>query len=203
MAKRGRPCGFDRNVALQKAMEVFWEKGYEGAQLTDLMAAMCITSPPSLYAAFGSKEALFREAVNLYVQTVGSAPFVALNEGKTARDAIQAMLLASMEVDLKGPSSVGCLVSVGVIRCASDQTEPVRELLKDIRHQTIDQLRKRLEKGVSDGDLSAQTDIERFAHFYGAVIQALALATCDGASRDILTGIVMTAMQALDFSTKQ
>lgn len=72
MAERGRPRNFDRDQALRKAMEVFWSKGYEGASLTDLTAAMGINSP-SLYGAFGSKEALFREAVELYRQTDGGA----------------------------------------------------------------------------------------------------------------------------------
>lgn len=70
MAERGRPRSFDKEAALERAMEVFWRLGYEGASMTDLTAAMGIASP-SLYAAFGSKEALFRQALDHYRATEG------------------------------------------------------------------------------------------------------------------------------------
>ena len=92
MAERGRPRNFDRAQALRKAMEVFWSKGYEGASLTDLTAAMGINSP-SLYGAFGSKEGLFREAVQLYRDTDGAASRRALTDADTARDAVQGLSL--------------------------------------------------------------------------------------------------------------
>ena len=69
---RGRPRGFDRDLALERLMQVFWAKGYEGAQLNDLTAAIGV-KPPSFYAAFGSKEAAFREAIDLYIATIGAA----------------------------------------------------------------------------------------------------------------------------------
>src|SRR5437763_16219860 len=97
MAKRGRPAGFDRAEALQQAMELFWARGYEGATLGDLQAAMGGISPPSFYNAFGSKEALFAEAVTLYVSTIASPPACALQGGETARDSIEAMLRESVE----------------------------------------------------------------------------------------------------------
>src|SRR5919112_1807947 len=91
MAERGRPRAFDRSAALRRAMEVFWQCGYEGASLGDLTAAMGINRP-SLYAAFGCKEALFREAVALYDAEEGAEADRALRECRTAREAIEAVL---------------------------------------------------------------------------------------------------------------
>jgi AcrR family transcriptional regulator len=87
MAKRGRPAGFDRAYALERAMEVFWARGYEGATLEDLQAAMGGISPPSFYHAFGSKEALFKEAVDLYVATIGGPTILHLSPHRQASTA--------------------------------------------------------------------------------------------------------------------
>src|SRR5688572_25410961 len=85
VARRGRPRSFDREEALRRAMEIFWALGYEGATLTDLQEAMGGITAPSFYAAFGSKESLFREAVELYKKTQGAPIAKALAEGPTAR----------------------------------------------------------------------------------------------------------------------
>lgn len=196
MALRGRPRGFDRDVALRRAMEVFWAKGYEGAQLVDLTAAMGI-NPPSFYAAFGSKHAAFREAVDLYVATVGTATFRALDAGTTTRDAVRAMLTASADVALAAPESGGCLLIVGIVN-ALPESETLRRHLRDIRGVTVTRLRQRLERGVRDGDLPADTDAEGLAIFFGTVIQGLSLQARDGASRHDLLRAVAAAVTALD-----
>jgi AcrR family transcriptional regulator len=97
VAKRGRPSGFDREEALHSAMMLFWERGYEGTTLEDLQAAMGDISATSLYHAFGSKEALFRQAVDAYQQTVGAPALTALQESATAREALHAMLRLTAE----------------------------------------------------------------------------------------------------------
>src|SRR3569623_1603694 len=82
MSERGRPRTFDRTAALRRAMDVFWAKGYEGASISDLAVAMGINSP-SLYAAYGSKEALFLEATDLYSRVEGADIWLALEEAPT------------------------------------------------------------------------------------------------------------------------
>ncbi|SDR59938.1 transcriptional regulator, TetR family [Rhizobiales bacterium GAS113] len=194
MAIRGRPRSFDRDLALRRAMEVFWEKGYEGAQLRDLTAAMGV-APPSFYAAFGSKEAAFREAVELYVATVGAKPIRALDEADTARAGIRAMLAGSAEVALASRSG-GCLLILGVVNCLPE-TDALRELLKAMRRTTLDRVRKRLRRGVREGDLPANTDTKRLATFYSAIMQAISLRARDGATRAELGAVIGSAMAAL------
>lgn len=195
MATRGRPRGFDRDLALQKIMDVFWAKGYEAAQLNDLTAAIGIT-PPSFYAAFGSKEQAFREAVSLYIETAGSSSMRALNTGETAQQAIRAMLLASIDVALNAPQSNGCLLILGVMNCQAE-TEPLYDLLKGLRKETVERVRARLERGVADGDLPQTTDIATLASYYGAIMQAISMQARDGARRPELEALVGPSLTAL------
>src|SRR5271169_3600422 len=108
-ARRGRPRSFDRDLALGKALDLFWERGYEGTSLSDLTAAMGIASA-SLYAAFGSKEELFREALMLYGMTVGAPPGQALREHPDTRDAFEAMLRAAADAMTIPDAPRGCLL---------------------------------------------------------------------------------------------
>jgi AcrR family transcriptional regulator len=109
MSVRGRPRGFDRSEALRKAMIVFWERGYEGASLESLTAAMGI-SRPSLYAAFGCKEMLFREAVELYEKAEGSVTDRALDNATSARAAIEAMLRCNIDTYADPRTPAGCMI---------------------------------------------------------------------------------------------
>src|ERR671931_1576682 len=97
MSRTGRPRDFDRDEALQRATQLFWGQGYEATTLADLQKAMGGITAPSFYAAFGSKEELFREAVELYKRTEGAPIAKALSEGPTARSSVEAMLRASAE----------------------------------------------------------------------------------------------------------
>ncbi|KQY08925.1 TetR family transcriptional regulator [Rhizobium sp. Root73] len=175
-------------------MEVFWAKGYEGAQLNDLTAAIGIT-PPSFYAAFGSKEAAFREAVDLYVATAGSGAIRAL-EGATAYESIHAMLMASIDTAVGAPQSGGCLLILGVINCQIE-TEPLRDLLKQIRKDTELRIRTRLERGVAEGDLPASSNVQMLANYYSTIMQGLSMQARDGATREDLQALVAPSMAAL------
>lgn len=176
-------------------MQVFWAQGYEGTQLGDLTAAIGIT-PPSFYAAFGSKEAAFREAVELYATTAGAGMLRALAEHAGARDAIRAMLKASVDVALSAPQSGGCLLILGVMNCHAD-TEPLRELLKGIRKRNMARIRDRLKRGIAEGELPAGIDAAALARYYGAVMQAISMQARDGASRKELEALIAPAMAAL------
>ncbi|MGK9231420.1 TetR/AcrR family transcriptional regulator [Inquilinus limosus] len=196
MATRGRPRSFDRDTALRRAIEVFWAKGYEGAQLVDLTAAMGI-NPPSFYAAFGSKEALFREALDLYLATDGAASMQALEAGATARESILGMLTASAEIALASPGARGCMLILGLVN-GLPENEGLRHHLAALRGETTDRIRRRLQRGVAEGDLPPGTDVDGLATFFGTVMQGLSLQARDGASREALTAAATASVKALD-----
>src|SRR5882757_738745 len=117
MSRTGRPREFDRDAALMKAMELFWARGYEGATLTDLQKSMGGITAPSFYAAFGSKEELFREAVEFYHKTEGVAMVKALMEGPTTRASVEGLLRAVAGSFSQSGKPRGCLVVLGAINC--------------------------------------------------------------------------------------
>ena len=200
MAKRGRPAGFDRAEALEHAMEVFWACGYEGATLEDLQAAMGGISPPSFYHAFGSKEALFREAVDLYVATVGDPTVRALNGGSTAREAIEAMLRLTAESFCRPGKPHGCMLVLGATNCAPSNKGP-QDYLRAIRKRAPEVIKQRLRRGVAEGELSSELDIVAIAAFYATIIHGLGVRAGDGASRTALIGAVDGAMAAWETLT--
>jgi AcrR family transcriptional regulator len=196
MATRGRPRSFDRDVALRRAMEVFWEHGYEGTAISDLTAAMGINSP-SLYAAFGCKEELFREAVTLYDATEGAATARALADELTARAAIEAMLRRNVESFTDPATPNGCMVVLAATAGAVANAG-VRELLADNRRQVLSDVARRIDEGVEDGDVPPGTDAEAVAGFYVTVLQGLSIQARDGASCEALQAVVDGAMTAWD-----
>jgi len=192
MAERGRPRSFDRDAALQRAMEVFWERGYEGTSLSDLTGAMGINAP-SLYSAFGDKEALFREAVDRYRNTDGGITDQALRSGKTAREAVEAMLLAAAKALTLPGKPKGCFVVLGATNC-TPANQPMAAFLRTHRLGSTQRVRERLAQGVADGELPADTDIDSLAAYFTTVMQGMSLQARDGASRAVLERIARTAM---------
>ena len=200
MAKRGRPAGFDRTEALERAMELFWASGYEGATLEDLQAAMGGISPPSFYHAFGSKEALFREAVDLYVATVGDQTVHALNGGSTAREAIEAMLRLTAESCCRPGNPHGGMLVLGATNCAPSNKGP-QDYLHALRQRAPEVIKQRLKRGVAGGELSPKLDLVAIAAFYATVIHGLGVRAGDGAPRAALMAAVDGAMAAWETLT--
>ncbi|KIA60690.1 TetR family transcriptional regulator [Nocardia vulneris] len=194
MAERGRPRAFDRTDALRRAMEVFWEHGYEGASMNDLTTAMGINSP-SLYAAFGCKEALFREAIDLYGQTEGGYTERALREEPTARAAIEAMLRDNAIAYTVEDKPHGCMVVLAGSTYTT-RNESIRDFLVEKRRGTIEDIRKRLDRGVTEGDLPAATDTAALANFYTTVLYGLSIQARDGVPLKSLTLAIDCAMAA-------
>ncbi|MFQ6397303.1 TetR/AcrR family transcriptional regulator [Nocardia sp. KC 131] len=194
MAERGRPRAFDRTEALRRAMEVFWEHGYEGSSMSDLTSAMGINSP-SLYAAFGGKEALFREAISLYGQTDGGYTARALREQPTANASIDAMLRDNAIGYTVEDKPHGCMVVLAGSTYTT-RSESVRDFLIEKRRETTGDIRRRLDRGVAEGDLSADTDTAALAHFYTTVLYGLSIQARDGATLAELSQSIDCAMAA-------
>jgi AcrR family transcriptional regulator len=188
MAERGRPRGFDRAAALRLAMESFWEHGYEGTSIGDLTTRMGIR-PPSLYAAFGSKEALFREAVALYEGMEGAPPLQALRDAPTALAGIEAMLRTNVRSYTEPGRPKGCMVVLAATTY-TPSTEGIRDFLAEQRRAGTVAVRERLARGQADGDVPPSADAGALAAYVMSVQYGLSLQARDGASRDVLDTVV-------------
>jgi len=191
---RGRPLSFDREAALEQAMHVFWERGYEAASIADLTAAMGIT-PPSLYTAFGDKEKLFLEAIERYALGPGSAGPRALAEEPTARGAIQRWLHEAAEELTRPCHPKGCMVVMAATNC-SVAAEHVQTALAKRRAGAMAALKARIEQAISCGEVPADTDAQALSNFFSTVYQGMSMQAKDGATHSSLLATVDAAMRA-------
>jgi AcrR family transcriptional regulator len=196
MATRGRPRSFDRDAALKAAMKTFWQHGYEGASMAALTKAMGISSP-SLYACFGSKEQLFREAVELYLATENRKTRGALAEQRTARGAVEAMLRRSV-ANLTDPAGCrGCLLVLGDSNAAPEHGG-IHAYLAQRRKEVQAALEERIRRGIADGDVPEHVNVKAIAAFLMTVMQGLSLRARDGTSREAMLQVADAALAAWD-----
>lgn len=189
----GRPRSFDLNAALNAAMRVFWHKGYEGSSLADLTKAMGINRP-SLYAAFGDKETLFRKVLDRYSEGPAGRIRETLQE-PTAFKVAEKLLLGTAELltDPRHPS--GCLMVQSALVCGEGANRIRRELALR-RSAGESALRRRFKRAVVEGDLPPESDPEDLARFVITVSQGMAVQAAGGATRKDLEGIARAAMRA-------
>jgi AcrR family transcriptional regulator len=173
-------------------MQLFWSLGYAATSMADLRAALGITQA-SIYAAFGSKEELFREAVELYRRTTGFSTTRALANDTSAREAIHGMLQAAVDAFSAPGAPGGCLLILGATNC-SLENKPVKDHLLAIRRQISQTILARLKRGQHDGDVPKTAPIVALTAYYATVLYGLALQSMDGASRNTLTQVLEFAM---------
>ena len=178
-------------------MQVFWALGYEGATLNELQEAMGGITPPSFYAAFGSKEELFREAVELYSRTLGAPMMRALEEGATARTSIEALLDAAVESFCKPGLPRGCFLVFGAINNVP-ANKNLQNYVRALRVRRQKVIQKRLQRAVDEGELPVDLDLVALAAFYTTVIDGLAIQARDGVSLKALNFAAQCAMAAWD-----
>jgi len=179
----GRHREFDPDKALEAALSVFWQKGYEGASFDDLTRATGVARP-GLYAAFGNKEALFYKALDRYENTYNAFMSEALDE-PTAFAVVERLLRDTARLHTLYPAHTGCMGLNGALAC-SDDAEPIRKDLAARRAASQRALHERLEQARAEGDLPASTDCEALAAFVMAVTQGMAVQAKGGANRQIL-----------------
>ena len=189
----GRPREFNREDALEKAMQVFWARGYEGATLGELTAAMGI-SKPSLYAAFGDKQTLFDKALVRYADGPWGFSKVAYKL-PTAKQVVHALLDGAVEISTRETGPGGCLLTHAALAC-SPEGEQVRDAVAKRRLEGEARLRARLREAQKKGELPATTNCAALAKYIASIAQGIAVQGAAGVSRRELKAVVEVAMQA-------
>jgi AcrR family transcriptional regulator len=197
----GRPRSFDRQEALCAALRLFREQGYEGTSIADLQKALGGLSPPSIYAAFGSKEALFKEALALYTSQTRARVSRAIEDAPSTKAAVEAMLRAAVRGTTESDEPRGCLLVQGALTCSPSSSD-VQQYLHEQRLEGHRMLLRRLKDGVAAGDIPSRTDVAALASFYTTIIHGISIQAKDGASRASLMSAVDCAMAAWDSLTK-
>jgi AcrR family transcriptional regulator len=189
----GRPREFDTDAALEKAMRLFWAKGYEGTSVADLTETLGI-SRPSVYGAFGDKQSLCRTALERYASGPACDVAAALAQ-PTAREVAEHLLRGAADLQASSSNPGGCLTVNGAIACG-DEAEPVRQALNAHRTAGVTLLRRRFEQAKAEHDLPKDSDPAALARFVAAVVYGMAVLASGGASRKELEQVIRTAMKA-------
>ena len=189
----GRARTFDADEALDRAMTVFWSKGYEGTSLSDLTEAMGI-SRPSLYAAYGNKEELFRKALERYGEGPSAYERDALAQ-PTARAVAEALLRGAADVQTDPATPAGCLAVLGTTYCA-EESSPIGKTVIAFRVAGHAAIRERLERARAEGDLPAEADPAALTHYIGTVVCGMAVLAASGATRTELERVIELTMRA-------
>jgi AcrR family transcriptional regulator len=190
---RGRPRAFDRDAALDQAVRLFWQKGYEATSVRDLSDALGIGTP-SLYNAFGDKRALFEEAVGVYDREYGGFIDAALREEPTATRAMRRILAEAPARYTRRGMPRGCLVASGDGGTDDDR---VHTSLARLRDGKVRRLRRKVEEDMAAGRIPAETDAAAVAGYVMAVLAGLVQRARDGASRGELERIAAFAAAGL------
>ena len=192
---RGRPAIFDRDTALKAATKLFWERGYEGTSFDELIAAMGI-SASSFYNSFGCKEQLYCEATGAYLESSGRWFFGILNDETTdTRTAFSRLLDAMAEEFTRGDHPAGCMISLACTHTAPG-LKSIREMMVEHRAFSEGAMAARIRRGIADGDVPRDIDVDVLAAYYSAVARGLAVQARDGASRERIAEIGHVAMRA-------
>ena len=192
----GRPREFDRALALEKARDAFWTRGYEGVAMSDLVAALGIASA-RIYAAFGSKEALFREAVELYETGEGAFAVQALAAPLTVRDAVARMLEAAVLLYTRSGQPQGCMVVTAATNTSAGN-DGIRDWLVQHRRARTDAVVERLRAAQAAGELKAEPDVQALGDCYAALLHGLSVQARDGVPAERLLALIKPALAALD-----
>ena len=197
MARTGRPRAFDKEKALEAAMILFWEHGYEPTSLNQLKAAMGDISPASFYAAFGSKEALFDEVVLRYQSSYGQVTASLKNEALPPRKAIETALRLSAKMQTDNTHPPGCLMILGASNCGPDNGH-VDDVLAAERTRNREGIQNCIRRAVDSGELVSTTNVRGLASLFHTFLMGISFEVRDGANDGDLNEAVTALMQIWD-----
>ena len=188
---RGRQSTFDRQQALEAALNLFWRHGYEGVSIAALTQSIGIAAP-SLYHAFGSKEGLYREVIERYQGMGFSASQIA--ECSSSFEAIRRVLEFGITAVTRTKRPAGCMVSSGLLMASPEHIQLAAHIRKERAKLRI-ALERRLEKDIRNGLLERSANGAGLARFYTTVLQGISVQAIDGATRTELAAVMKTALQ--------
>ena len=191
---RGRPLSFDRDTVLERAMHVFWRKGYESTTIHDLTAAMGITAP-SLYAAFGDKEHLYLEAVERYRSGPGEYASCILARQCTAYNAVRELLIEACHKMADPDTPSGCML-VNSAAASEMCSQAIQDAIAECRQTAETDLKTRIERGIAEGDVPAHVDATQLAKFYVTVLTGMSIQSREGLDCASMQAVIDSAMMA-------
>lgn len=198
MAQMGRPRTFDRDQAIEQAMLLFWEYGYDATSLSLLKSNIAGgIKAPSFYAAFGSKEALFREVVARYIATYGQVCSSLWNEHLTPREAIELALRQSAKMQTESSHPKGCLLVLSAGVC-SPENQSIQQLLSEQREKTREKFQQCVQRAVNTNALPANTEVCAYTASLHSFLLGLSMQARDGVSSLVLNNAVTEVMLGWD-----
>ena len=189
----GRPRAFDPDRALDAALKVFWERGYEGASLADLTKAMGINKP-SLYGTFGDKAELFRKVVDRYLSREKLLWEQVFRE-PSARTAVERILNAVADSLTSGQNPHGCLLVQSALTC-SEESECIKKELALRRGDSDAMLRLRLERAQKEGEIAQSVDVAALSRYFSTILRGMSVEASGGATRQNLQNVIDLALKA-------
>ncbi|WP_282357795.1 TetR/AcrR family transcriptional regulator [Pseudomonas sp. PS01303] len=199
MARTGRPRAFDRDDAVDQAMHLFWQHGYDSTSLAHLKAELGGgISAPSFYAAFGSKEALFDECVQRYLTTYAQVTECLWDEALPPRQAIETALRQSARMQCDDGHPKGCMVTLGVMSAPSPENTRVVEALTQSRARTRAGILKCVERGVSEGLLAKDASAAAMATVFDSFLQGISILARDDTQLEGIDAAITQVMRTWD-----
>lgn len=201
MAQMGRPRTFDRDHAVEQAMHLFWQHGYDATSLAQLKAGLGSgISAPSFYAAFGSKEALFDECVQRYLATFAQVTECLWDESLPPHQAIETALRQSARMQCEDSHPKGCMVTLGVMSAPSPENARVVDALTQSRARTRAGILACVERGVSAGQLPGNTHAPAMAAVFDSLLQGISILARDNTPHEVIDAAITQIMLTWDIA---
>ena len=191
----GRPREFDRDVALRRARDLFWERGYEGVSMSDLTERLGLASA-RIYAAFGSKEDLFREAIKHYENAEGGFVDRAFAEGPTVVGGMERMFRGAIELYTRRTGPRGCMVVLSATNYAKEN-DSLSHFLAGHRRLRTASIARKIRQGIDSGELRPELDPDVLGDLYATTLHGIAIQAKDGVSRKRLLACIPALLSLL------